>query len=398
MSIRRGLLAVASVLVLVIAAGCSDDESSDGGGGGSDDPITIGLLVPLTGAVAQSSEIVENATQLAADQINEAGGIDGRDVEVESYDTELEPEVAAQQAQRAITEDGVTALIGPWATSEALAVREVVERAEVVDINMSAADPTITEGSDYVFRTSPVTTDLAAAMVDLSEQLGAENAVLMYDSGGFGLGAVDPITAAAEEAGFELTGTVEFPVSATDVTNEVATAADGDPGAVLTAGSTGADYGLVANAMVEQGLDVPYIGFSPIVLPDAVEIGGDAYAELPGVYTLQMADTTKDSYQELLAAYNAEYDEVENLPEQVLGAWDAMQFLADGLEVTGGEGGEALATALEGIEAREGVNGAAGTEQVFTDDDHDANQGAYLVPYVMEDGQPVQATEIQLGG
>jgi len=406
----RGTAAVMACALALIAGACgSDDDNSASdttaastGGGGTDgacegsDAIKIGLLAPMTGPSAQSAKWVENATKLAVEQVNEEGILGDRALKLSTYDTEFLPEVATQQAQRAITQDSVQAIVGPWSTTEALAVADVVEREGVVDINNSAATPSITDGKKFVFRTSPLTPDLASGLVDVAVALGVKNAVLMHESGGFGQGAVDPIKAAAEKAGLELSEVIQFPTSATDVSAEVATAARANPGAVLIASAAGADSGLIGKAMAEQGLEVPFIGFSPVGLPDAISIAGDAYDKLPGVYTLSTADRTNPEYEQLFDAYNGAYDKIEGLPEQALGAYDAVRWLGEGLAASACEGGEALAQALETLGPRSGANGRTGSEQAFGPGDHDAFSQDYLVPYKVEAGKLVQDTELEL--
>lgn len=409
----RAALSVSAAALLMTAAACSSDSSSSstsaagsssaaasasaGGSGGapSGDPLVVGVLVPLAGPVAQTGEQISNIIQMRVDEINAGGGVLGRPLEVETYDTKFQPETAAQQAQRA-AQDGVVAVIGPYSTSEALAAAEVAERMKLVNIGNSAATPAITEGKSFVFRVAPLTTDLANGMVQLGKSLGATNGVLLYDSGGFGLGAKEPIEVAAKEAGITLTDSIQFPVNASDVSAQVAAAAQGNPQAVYVAGSAGADHGLIAKAMAEQGLIVPLIGFSPIVNADAVKIAGDAYAQLPGVYTLNCVDTTKPEYQSTLEDYNSKFTQVGNLPEQPLQAGDALSFIVAGLEQTNGEGGEALAQVLQTLPAREGVAGQTGSTQQFLPGDHDAYKGNYLVPYKVVDGQPVQDTSVSI--
>lgn len=410
---RRTAAVLACALALIAGACGSDDDKSTtdttaaSGASGTDaqktgacegsDEIKIGLLAPMTGPSAQSAKWVENATKLAVEQVNDEGILGDRALKLSTYDTEFLPEVATQQAQRAITQDSVQAIVGPWSTTEALAVADVVEREGVVDINNSAATPTITAGKKFVFRTSPLTPDLASGLVDVAVALGVKNAVLMHESGGFGQGAVEPIKAAAEAAGLELSEVIQFPTSATDVSAEVATAARAKPGAVLIASAAGADSGLIGKAMAEQGLEVPFIGFSPVGLPDAISIAGDAYDKLPGVYTLSTADRTNPNYKKLLDAYDKAYDPIDGLPEQALGAYDAVRWLSEGLAASACESGEALAQALETLDPRSGVNGRSGSEQAFGPDDHDAFSDDYLVPYKVEDGKLVQDTELELG-
>ena len=385
-----------AVGVALATAACGGGDGGSGGGGGSGGPITLGMLAPLTGATAQTATIAKNSAELAVGEINAAGGVNGRNLEIKTYDTQLKPEVATQQAQRAITQDRVTAIVGPYSTSEALAVAAVTERSKVVNVNYSAATPTITAGKKFVFRTSPLTDDLARGLVDVAQALGAKNAAFLYDSGGFGLGAKQPVEDGAKEKGLALTASIQYTVSATDVSAEVTKAAQGNPDAVIIAGSAGADQGLVAKAMVEQGLKVPYIGLSPIVTPDAVKIAGPAYTALPGVYTLQCADVTKPEYTKLLAAYNAKYEKVENMSEQPIQAYDAVYMIADALKKTSGQGGEQLAQALEQLPARTGASGATGSQLQFTAEKHDAHTGQYVVPYKLQGGKPVQDTSLEL--
>lgn len=385
---RRTFTALATLLLALSLAACGSDSS---GGGDSSDTINIGLLAPLTGASAQTAEQVKNVVEMRVAQINADGGVDGKDLEVEVYDTELDPAVATQQAQRAISQDKVAALVGPLTSTEALATGEIAERTKTVTITYSAAAEAVTDGKEYVFRTSPVTGDLATAMMRLGQRSGAASGALLYDNSSFGLGAKDPIEAAAEAEGFELVNSVEYPVGASDVSAQVAAIAKDKPGAVFIAGAAGADYGLIAKAMVEQGLLVPIVGFSPIVSPDAVEIGEAAYSDLPGVYTLGCVDATKPAYTELLDRYNEEYTPVAVLPEQALQAVDALNWLVEGFGKTDGKGGDDLVEALTSLPAMESVGGRSGAEQQFTSDDHAGYGEKYIVPYKVVDGELTQA-------
>lgn len=242
-----------------------------------------------------------------------------------------------------------------------------------------------------------MTGDLTEGMMQVAKALGDTNGALMYDSGGLGLGAKDPIEAAAAQEGVTLTGSVQYPLNASDVSAQVSAAAKDKPGAVFIAGSAGADHGVVAKAMVEQGLKVPFIGLSPIGTPDAIQIAEQAYAQLPGVYTLQCTDQNNPMYQKMLADYNAAYPPVDGLTEQSVQTGVALEWIAEGLGKTGGEGGENLASALEQLPARETAGGRTGAMQQFTADDHDAYGDNYLVAYKVVDGKLTQA-DIDLVG
>lgn len=402
------IVSAAAALVLSACGGSSSSESESSAAPAassaeasesaapSGEPIVLGVVLPQTGPVALNVEQMINVIKMRVDAANAAGGVAGRPIEIRIYDSKAEPETAAKEAQRAISQDGAAAIIGPYTTSEALAVAEVAERAGVVAMGPSAATPAITEGKEFVFRVAPLSPDLATGMMQMAKALGATSGALLFDNGGFGLGAQPLIEAAAATEGIELTS-IEYPINAADVTAQVGKAKSANPGAVFVAGSAGADYGLIAKSMAEQGLNVPLIGFSPITVPDAVKIAGEAYNTLPGVYTLQTIDPSKPQYQQLIADYSAAYGDTAQLSEQVTQTDDVVSFILEGLAATNGEGGQALAAALRTLPAREGAAGATGSTQQFTADSNDAFKGLYLVPFKVIDGVATADSSVSLG-
>lgn len=385
--------AIVATLPLVLLAACGGSGSPSDGDG----PITIGLLAPITGPAAQGAQQVRNVVDMTVAQINEDGGIDGRDLEIKVYDTQLTPEVAVTETQRAVTQDKVCAVLGPWSSGEGIAVAQTANQMKTVNIHYSAVDPRVTEGNDYVFRVASRTPEYTGGLVEMAVALDVKKAAVLVSSGGFGQGAKEPLEDAADELGVDTTF-IQFTENSDDLTAEVARAAQGDPEAVFILGSAGSDNGLVGKAMVEQGLDVPVFGTSPIMSPDSIAIGGEAFDQLPGAYTVQTLETTKPGYETLLSEYNQEHDTVLSLPEQASQVVDVLHWLRDGLEASGGQCGEDLVDGLEQLGPREGLGGRVGSQQEFTSDDHDAYDEDYLVPYKIEKGMPVQDESLQLGG
>jgi branched-chain amino acid transport system substrate-binding protein len=379
----------------LLLAACGGGDSGSAADEGTNLPIA--LLAPVTGPSAQGAEQVENVVQMTVDEINSSGGIDGRNLEVSVYDTKLTPEAATTEAQRAMTQDGVCAILGPWSSGEGIAVAQVVDRAQTVNVNYSSVDPAVTEDKSFVFRVAPQTPEYTAGLVELALALDVKSAAVLYDSGGFGQGVKVPLQAAAESSGLRVTDYIQYTINSSDLSAEVGRAAQGKPGAVFVLGSAGADNGLVGKAMVEQGLEVPLLGLSPIMTADSIAIGGRAFDQLPGAYTVQTVESEKPEYADLLEKYGEAHGAIDSLPEQAVQAVDSVRWLTDALESSGGECGEALATALVELPAREGLAGRVGSEQEFTADDHNAFEDNYLVPYKIEGGKPVQATSLQLG-
>jgi len=393
MQIRKsaGLTVAGLLLAATAACGGSDGGSSSAGGGGSNGPIKVAVIVPLTGASAQTAEQMSNAAQLAVDKVNADGGVGGRQLQIQVYDDELKPESATREVQRAITRDGAVAVVGAQSSGEALSIREVVERSKVPFITSSATVEAITKDAVYTYRIAPLLTDYANGVVDIGKAIGLKKPAVVHDSGGAGVLLKDLFVARAQQAGVTLAGApIEYPFNGTDMSAQITAAAGTRPDGLLIGGSAGGDHGLVAKTMVEQGLDVPLIGFSPILVADAVKIGGEAYKELPSVYSLQNLDQEKPSFQEFKTTYTAKFGEA-TLTEHPAQTWDSIMILAKALSTTAGQGGEALKNALDSTTGYEGVSGRSGSSIGFSATEHDGFQGKYLVAYKMNGPQAVQA-------
>lgn len=377
-------LAAASVLAL---SACGSSASGGGGGG---DTLTVALIIPLTGASAETAKQMQNAAELAVAKINQDGGVGGKDISLKIYDDKLTPEDATKESQRAVIRDGAVAVIGAQTSGEALAIREVVERSKVPFITSSATAESVTQDATFTYRIAPLLTDYANGVVDTAKALGLSKPAVLNDSGAAGLLLKDLFAARANEVGLSFAAPpIEYPINGTDMSAQVASAARSNPDGVLIGGSAGSDHGLVAKTMLEQGLDVPLVGFSPILVSDAIKIAGDAYTNLPGVYSLQNLDQNKATTKAFTAAYVAKYGAAD-LTEQPAQTYDAMMVLADALKQTGGTGGQVLADALDAMKPYEGTSGKEGAMIQFTKDRHDAFQGDYLVTYKMNGAKAEQ--------
>lgn len=153
----RGVATVAAVTMLAACGGGSgdDDDSSSGGGGGSDEPIKIGMVAALTGPVAAYGVQTANAFQLAVRDINEAGGILGRDVEVEIVDNQSKPD-AVPSLMRQLASDGANLLVGASSSPVTIVAAQAADQLKLpLIVPMEAADAIIGEGRDYVFKVAP---------------------------------------------------------------------------------------------------------------------------------------------------------------------------------------------------------------------------------------------------
>lgn len=391
---RRIRIAAALAAGALVLTACGD---SDGGGANDEGTLVIGYPVPLTSGNSAVAEQMVNAAELAVKQINEDGGAGGRELVLKVYDDKLTADESAKIAQRAVTVDKAEVMMGGYTSIEGLAIRQIVEPRDVVFINASTISPALLDGAKYTFRVGHDQNDYAPQMIDLLKALGYENPVVTADDGPTGSTLFEPINDAAEAAGMTPGETVKYTLGATDLTSAVEQLKSENPDAVIHIGSSAADAGLMLKTMVEQGVDVPVVGFGSLIAPDALNIGGNAYSELPAIYTLANQQPSKPEYQEFIDAYAEEYggdpeDLALGLAEQAAATWDSFEVLRQALEETDGDtGGEALSEAIDNLEPFVGASGKEGSEIDFSDDRNGYSDA--LVAFQFENGQPEELAE-----
>ncbi|ALJ21862.1 ABC transporter substrate-binding protein [Microbacterium sp. No. 7] len=396
----RRLSVTAAVIagVVVAGSGCAagDDGGDDGGGsGGSAGSVTIGFIAPLKGSNAATAEAMVNAATIAVDEANENGGVDGRTVELKVYDDELSADIAARVATRAITVDNVSVLVGGLSSAEGLAIREVAERSEVPYLAAASSAMGITQDAEFTFRVAATAVDQANSVVDIANALGAKKAAILYDNGAVGPALAEMFTARAAETGLALSGPgVEFTLAGTDISGPVQTVAAQSPDIVLVGGSTGADHGLLAKTMVEQGVQLPIVGLVGIGFPDAHDVAAGAYDQIPGAYFTSSVDLDKPRFKEFQDVYFERFGEAV-LPDAAVQSYDATRVAIQALQATSGEGGTALRDAITALDPLEGAAGREGSMISFQEG-HDGFAGGFLVVYRATGGANVIARDVVL--
>lgn len=118
-------------------------------------PIKIGVILPLSGDAAVYGEIARNVYQLAIEEINTAGGIEGRMMELVIEDAKCNGKDASLAAQKLVNIDKVQVIIGGFCSSESLAALPIVETAKVALISAGSSSPDLTNKSPFFFRNYP---------------------------------------------------------------------------------------------------------------------------------------------------------------------------------------------------------------------------------------------------
>src|SRR5262249_21025111 len=193
---RKGhSLSIIGVLVGLLAAGPARAQET----------IKIGVTQPLTGAFAASGNYVTQGAKLAEEDINKAGGVLGRKIELIVEDNKSNPTEAVATAKKLIQKDKVPVMMGAWSSTLTLAVMpKLIEYQVPMLVETSSSGKITTSGNPWIFRISPTSEMQAKAFAPLVKTLGIKKADLLGTNNDFGLGAMQEFEKMLKAAGVEI--------------------------------------------------------------------------------------------------------------------------------------------------------------------------------------------------
>ena len=173
-------------------------------------PVKIGVISPLSGAVAASGNYIRMGAEISRDWINAKGGVNGRKVELLIEDNKSDPKEAASAAEKLIVRDKVPAIMGAWGSSMTLAAMPKLEEYGVPMVVETSSAASITKrGNPWIFRISPPSEMEALGLESYVGKLGVKKADFLAVNTDWGRGAVGAFGDILKKKG-ETVGVVEF--------------------------------------------------------------------------------------------------------------------------------------------------------------------------------------------
>ena len=368
------------------------------------DTIKVGLSGPFTGGSASMGVSMRDGVKLAAEEINNAGGVLGKKIELIERDDEAKNEVGVQVAQELINKEQVVATLGFINTGVALAAQRFYEEAEIPVINNVATGTPITQQfkapeykNNYVFRTSA--NDLIQSSMIAEEAVkrqGFKKPAILADSTNYGqLGQSDMIKALGG-MGVTPVATEKFNIGDTDMTAQVLKAKEAGADVILTY-AIGPELAQIANAMAKLGWKVPMIGSWTLSMAsyiDTAGANGDG-AIMPETF-IQLPTTPKR--KAFIEAYQKKYN-IDRMPSPVSAAqgYDSVYLLAAAIKQAGSTDGRKIREALENLNTK--IEGVVTTyDHPYTAKDHEAISANIPVMGLVKGGRVVPAHPEDLQG
>ena len=351
MSLHRFFhLTVLISLVFSALAGCTPKEPQI-------NEIRIGVIASITGSIPNVGKSTVEAAQMAAQEINDAGGLEvaGKKYTVTLVieDDQDKAETAVAVAEKLINQEYVVALIGPQASRNAIPVSNVAEKAHIPMISPWSTNPDTTTDKQYVFRVAFIDPFQGQVMARFSfEELNATKAAVLYDvASSYNKGIAEIYRQVFEAAGGKVVAFESYTTGEVDFTKQLEKIKNSGA-QVLFLPNYENEVPLQAEQARQIGLDIPIIG------SDAWgTIAPENRAALEGAYfsTHYAPDIADEPARTFIENYTKKYS---HTPDDVAAlTYDAFGLLFEAIQSQGLAEPEAIRTGLAGIESFLGVTG-----------------------------------------
>lgn len=354
------LLLISSVMVVGLLTGCGSNESSTSSNNANE--IKIGLNYELSGEVASYGQSSVDGIMMAFEEINAAGGIDGKKIVPVQIDNKSNPAEATSVATRLMTQDKVVAQLGPATSGDFMATIPVAMGNKVPIVSASAtADKGVTiDGkgnvNDYVFRLCFNDSFQGVTMANFAfENLGAKKAVIIKDtSSDYGKGLAENFKATFEEKGGQIVAEEGYVGKDKDF-NAILTNVKGKDFDVIFIPGYYQEAGLIIKQARDLGINAPVLGGDGFDSPVLLELAG-AEALNNVYYSNHYSSLDQDPLvKEFIDGYKEKYG-VEPNAFNALG-YDLGKYIADAVDRADSNDREAVKNALAETKGFQGVTG-----------------------------------------
>lgn len=322
----------AAILALTLAS-CSKAESNS---------VKIGGIFPLSGQVAVYGVECKNGVDLAIEEINAAGGINGKPVVLVSEDDEGNPDKTVNAFKKLSTKDGVKVVIGSLTSGCTQAITTLSQASKVVQIAPAATAPAITDAGDFIFRAcfiDPFQGTVGGKFA--AETLGKKRAAILYDIGNdYSVGLADNFKIAFTKAGGSIVSEESYATNDKDFNAQLTKIKNANPDVVYLPDYYGT-VALIAKQLRAQGIDVPMVGADG--WDGLTSNAGDEV--LGGYYSNHYAvDSTEPAVKKFVESFRAKYNKDPN-SFAALG-YDCVYLIRDAIVAAGAEDSIAVRDAL----------------------------------------------------
>ena len=289
------------------------------------DSIKIALANPLTGPAAAMGISAKAGMELAMEEINAAGGILGKKLELQAEDDKGDPREAASVARKLVSDKNVLAVVGHLNSSCTLAGAPIYNRGKLVELSYGSTNPSITHAGPWTFRNCVTDTFQGDFVAKYSvETLKLKTFAILFDNDDYGRGLMEAFRVAVQKYKGKVIAVEAYARGqSTDFTAQLTKIKSINPDALFIAGIVN-EGALIASQARRVGLHVPLLGADGIFSEDLVKLGGTAVEGIRFSGFFHYTSKSKVA-QQFVKAYRKRFGKIRGLPSDP-DAWSAQAY------------------------------------------------------------------------
>ena len=344
------------------------------------DPIKLGVSGPFTGGSSSMGVSMRDGVRLAAEEINKAGGVMGRKLQLVERDDEAKNERGVQIAQELINKEKVIATLGFINTGVALASQRFYQEAKIPVMNNVATGSIVTQQfkapefpDNYIFRNAAHDSIQAPMIVEEAiGRRGFKKVAILADSTNYGQLGREDLERALGSKNVKPVAVEKFNIKDVDMTPQLLKAKEAGAEVVLTYG-IGPELAQIANGMTKLGWKVPMIGSWTLSMANFIDNAGPGGegARMPQTFIQQPTTPKRQSFIiNYLRTFNPKNARIDS-PVSAAQGYDSIYLLAAAIKQANSTDGPKIKAALEDLKTP--VDGVVTSyNKPFTAKDHDA--------------------------
>ncbi len=329
-------VALATVVFASLVAGCGGGEKKKEAANSNE--IVVGASFELTGNVANYGKSTLSGLKMAFEEINKAGGIDGKKLRIVESDNKSEPSEAGNAVTKLVTQDKVVAVVGPATSGCVAASTPITTSNKIPLIAPCATAPSITvengKVKEFVFRSCFIDPFQGRVMAEFADKnLKLKNIAILYDaSSDYSKGLAEVFTKTIEEKGGKIVTKEAFLAKDLDFKSALTKIKATNPEAIYIPGYY-EEVAKIIKQTRELGMNVPLLGCDGWDSPKLVEIGGPAALNNTYFSSAYSAEDKEPSVQKFIAGYKAMYSKDPDV--FCMQGYNAGLILADAIKRAG---------------------------------------------------------------
>jgi branched-chain amino acid transport system substrate-binding protein len=274
MKISKKLLVLMLMAAMTFTvSGCKKKEEGKAAG----DTVKIGFLGALSGDVAMFGKPTLDGMKMAAEEINVAGGINGKKIEIVEADNRGDKQEGASVTQKLISRDNVVAIVGDPTTGITKVAAPIAQKSQVVLLSAGATGPGVVENGDFIFRDTLLDSVAIPAVIDFfAKDLGYKKvAVITSDNNDYSVGLSQTFRDAAKGKGVEIVAEEKVKDGDKDFSAQVTNIKAKKPDVIFFSGYY-TEGALIMKEARKQGMKANMFGGDGLFSPKLIELGGDS--------------------------------------------------------------------------------------------------------------------------